>query len=131
MVSTVAPQGAKVDCIGSPWSSAYQYPRTSRIPADASNHTRLSRLRTPTQFPADFIYILNSTADPDQYYTGITENVRVRLAEHNRGGCRHTRRWTPWRVIVVVAFASEKPALDFERYLKTGSGCAFATRHFR
>jgi predicted GIY-YIG superfamily endonuclease len=91
----------------------------------------LSRLRTPTQFPADFIYILNSTADPDQYYTGITENVRVRLAEHNRGGCRHTRRWTPWRVIVVVAFASEKPALDFERYLKTGSGCAFAARHFR
>ena len=73
-----------------------------------------------------FVYILNSTADPSRYYTGITSNVRVRLGEHNRGACLHTRRWTPWRVIVVVAFASEKPALDFERYLKTGSGCAFA-----
>jgi len=34
-------------------------------------------------------------------------------------------------VVVVIAFASEERALDFERYLKTGSGCAFATRHFR
>jgi hypothetical protein len=34
-------------------------------------------------------------------------------------------------VIVVVAFASEVPALDFERYLKSGSGRAFAARHFR
>jgi hypothetical protein len=34
-------------------------------------------------------------------------------------------------VIVVVAFASEKRALEFERYLKSGSGCAFAARHFR
>jgi len=74
---------------------------------------------------------LNSTTDPARYYTGITSNVRVRLAEHNRGGCLHTRRWTPCRVIVVVAFASGERALDFKRYLKTGSGCAFAARHFR
>jgi len=78
-----------------------------------------------------FVYILNGHSDPTRYYTGIAGSVRRRLEEHNRGGCRHTRRWTPWRVIVVVAFASEARALDFERYLKTGSGCAFATRHFR
>jgi hypothetical protein len=29
-------------------------------------------------------------------------------------------------MIVVIAFAREDRALDFERYLKTGSGCAFA-----
>jgi predicted GIY-YIG superfamily endonuclease len=57
--------------------------------------------------------------------------VRLRVAEHNQGGCRHTHRWIPWRVIVVVAFADERRALDFERYLKSGSGCAFAARHFR
>jgi putative endonuclease len=52
-------------------------------------------------------------------------------AAHNAGRCAHTSRWTPWRVIVVVAFSSETRALEFERYLKSGSGCAFAARHFR
>jgi putative endonuclease len=78
-----------------------------------------------------FVYVLNSVSDPTRYYTGITENVRARLAAHNAGRCPHTSRWTPWRVIVVVAFASETRALEFERYLKSGSGCAFAARHFR
>jgi hypothetical protein len=72
-----------------------------------------------------------SNSDPTRYYTGIDGNVRRRLAEHNAGGCRHTSRWNPWRVLVVVAFASETRALHFERYLKSGSGCAFAARHFR
>lgn len=81
--------------------------------------------------PQRFVYILNSTSDTRRYYTGLTRNVRARLAEHNAGRCRHTGRWTPWRVIVVVAFASEARAIQFERYLKSGSGCAFAARHFR
>jgi predicted GIY-YIG superfamily endonuclease len=81
--------------------------------------------------PKRFVYILQSLSDPTRYYTGITWNVRMRLADHNARGCRHTQRWTPWRVIVVVAFASERRALEFERYLKSGSGCAFAARHFR
>jgi len=78
-----------------------------------------------------FVYILNSTSDPARYYTGVTANVRMRLAEHNAGRCPHTNRWTPWQAIVVVAFSNENRALEFERYLKSGSGCAFAARHFR
>ena len=74
------------------------------------------------------VYILNSTSDRARYYTS---NIRLRLAEHNRGACGHTSRWVPWKVIVVVALASEERALEFERYLKSGSGCAFAKRHFR
>jgi hypothetical protein len=31
---------------------------------------------------------------------------------------------------VTVEFASEQTALRFERYLKSGSGRAFAKRHF-
>lgn len=77
-----------------------------------------------------FVYILNSLSDPARYYTGITSDVRVRLAEHNRGGCPQTHRWVPWRVTAVVAFSSESRALAFERYLKSGPGSAFAARHF-
>lgn len=81
--------------------------------------------------PQQFVYVLNSTSNPKRYYTGLTSNLRARLAEHNEGRCSHTSRWTPWRVIVVVAFASEHRAIEFERYLKSGSGHAFCERHFR
>jgi hypothetical protein len=30
-----------------------------------------------------------------------------------------------------LSFADEKRAVAFERYLKSGSGCAFAKRHLR
>lgn len=81
--------------------------------------------------PKRFVYILNSTHHPDRFYTGVTSNVRRRLAAHNDGRCSHTQRWKPWRAIVVIAFAREQRALEFERYLKSGSGSAFAVRHFR
>jgi hypothetical protein len=31
----------------------------------------------------------------------------------------------------VIAFAHPQRAVEFERYLKSGSGCAFAARHLR
>ena len=78
-----------------------------------------------------FVYILQSEHNPTRYYTGLTSNVRLRLADHNGGHCRCTANGRPWKAIVVVAFASERRAIEFERYLKSGSGCAFAVRHFR
>ena len=78
-----------------------------------------------------FVYILQSVANATRFYTGLTSNVGMRLAEHNAGASRHTATGRPWRVIVVVAFASQRRAIEFEKYLKSGSGCAFALRHFR
>ena len=37
----------------------------------------------------------------------------------------------PWEVDLVIQFAKEARGLAFERYLKSGSGCAFAKRHLR
>ena len=62
---------------------------------------------------------------------GLTSNIRLRLADHDSGRCRHTATGRPWKVIVVVAFANERRAIEFEKYLKSGSGCAFAVRYFR
>jgi putative endonuclease len=81
--------------------------------------------------PQRFVYIIQSQTDKRRYYTGLTSNVRLRLADHNDGRSRHTANARPWRLIVVVAFASERRAMDFEQYLKSGSGWAFALRHFR
>lgn len=77
------------------------------------------------------VYILKSESDPNRYYTGLTSNVSARLVGHNAGRCAHTASGRPWSVDVVVEFADERRAAAFERYLKSGSGSAFAKRHFR
>ena len=76
------------------------------------------------------VYILRSTKDRRCYYVGVTSNVDTRLATHNSGGSHHTARDRPWELVVSLKFADAGSALAFERYLKTGSGRAFAKRHF-
>ena len=78
-----------------------------------------------------FVYIIKSVTTPDEYYVGVTSDVSARLAAHNDGLSPHTARHRPWRTMVVIEFDEEEPALQFERYLKTGSGREFARRHFR
>lgn len=77
------------------------------------------------------VYIIQSESNPTRYYTGLTSNASKRLRAHNAGLCTHTASGRPWRLIVLVKFAAEARAISFERYLKTGSGCAFARRHLR
>jgi putative endonuclease len=78
-----------------------------------------------------FVYILKNQNQPSRYYTGLTSNVAARLAAHNAGHCPHTACGGEWEVDVVVAFTDEERAVAFERYLKSGSGVAFAQRHLR
>ena len=78
-----------------------------------------------------FVYILKNDGQPPRYYTGLTAEVGARLRAHNGGHCRHTASGKPWWLDVVVEFADEQRAVAFERYLKSGSGGAFAKRHLR
>jgi len=77
-----------------------------------------------------YVYLIRSVACPAQTYIGLTSNVFCRLRKHNEGGSPHTARFKPWRVEMYLAFASRKHAADFEAYLKTGSGRAFAAKRF-
>jgi len=63
-------------------------------------------------------------------YVGITDNVHDRLEWHHDGPCGHTTKYRPWSLVVSMEFPSEKEAVRFEKYLKSGSGRAFAKRHF-
>jgi putative endonuclease len=81
--------------------------------------------------PKRFVYILKSLANATQYYTGLTSDPEARLIAHNQGLSPHPAEFRPWRMLVVIAFDEEEPALEFERYLKSGSGREFARRHFR
>jgi predicted GIY-YIG superfamily endonuclease len=80
--------------------------------------------------PKHFVYVLRSTDHPRRYYVGLTSDLLRRLEIHNSGGSASTAEHRPWRVIVYLRFSVEKSAVDFERYLKSGSGRAFAKRHF-
>ncbi|GBE29364.1 MAG TPA: GIY-YIG nuclease family protein [Bacteroidetes bacterium] len=75
-----------------------------------------------------FVYILNSIQYPDRHYTGITRDVEKRLAAHNAGQSLHTSKFKPWRLETYVAFSDEIKARAFKKYLKSGSGCAFAKK---
>ncbi|HEX2814888.1 MAG TPA: GIY-YIG nuclease family protein [Phenylobacterium sp.] len=73
-------------------------------------------------------YILQSEADAQRYYVGVTGDLRDRLRRHNAGDASHTSKYLPWRVKTYVALSDEARAMAFERYLKTASGRAFATK---
>jgi predicted GIY-YIG superfamily endonuclease len=78
----------------------------------------------------NFVYVLKNADEDPHFYVGVTHDVADRLATHNAGGCPHTAKHRPWRLHVVIEFPDEQRALRFERYLKSGSGRAFAKRHF-
>ena len=71
-----------------------------------------------------------SDADPNRHYVGNASEVDERLEWHNHGPCGFTVSHRPWRLAVSIEFPTELEALRFERYLKSGSGRAFAKRHF-
>jgi predicted GIY-YIG superfamily endonuclease len=73
-----------------------------------------------------YVYILQSSADEEHFYTGITDNLRDRLSAHNSGAVSHTSKYRPWHIKSYVAFTDKARAFAFEKYLKSGSGRAFA-----
>lgn len=76
------------------------------------------------------VYLLQSKSHPDERYTGLTSDLRARLAKHNEGGVSSTAKFRPWPLQTYIAFSTKPQATAFERYLKSGSGRAFANRHF-
>jgi putative endonuclease len=77
-----------------------------------------------------FVYILESLNNPARHYTGLSADVASRLDWHNAGLSHHTAKHRPWRILVSIEFGDCAQALEFEKYLKSGSGRAFAKRHF-
>ena len=77
-----------------------------------------------------YVYLLIDVATETHRYTGVTEDLKARLAKHNAGEVPHTSKFKPWKVESYFAFETKEKAAAFEAYLKTGSGHAFAKRHF-
>lgn len=74
------------------------------------------------------VYILKSLKD-NSFYTGITDNLTQRLKNHNSGSSKYTNIKRPYKLVWYCVFSNKSKAVDFEKYLKQGSGFAFARKH--
>ncbi len=88
-----------------------------RAPADAI------RTKNPQFW---FVYILQLSND--RYYTGCTQDINERLYRHQNGMVPYTVSKGPVRLIFYCAFPDKYMAFNFEKYLKSGSGRAFANK---
>jgi putative endonuclease len=82
----------------------------------------------PRQMPFFYTYILQSELETKHFYIGRTEDLHARLKKHTAGEVPHTVKFRPWKIKTAIAFTDQERAAQFERYLKTASGCAFAKK---
>jgi putative endonuclease len=75
-----------------------------------------------------YVYLLQSETFAGQRYVGVTSDLKQRIADHNAGKSLHTSKYVPWKLVTYVAFSNERNGEAFERYLKSGSGHAFAKK---
>ncbi len=78
-----------------------------------------------------YVYFIKSLKDPSKRYIGYTADLKSRLDMHNSGnGSVFTAQYGPWEIMSYVGFPDKLKALQFERYMKTGSGQTLANRRF-
>lgn len=75
-----------------------------------------------------YVCCLRSKQHPKFRYAGYSAYLKQRLLDHNQGCNPSTVHFTPLHLDGYVAFRDKARALAFERYLKSGSGHAFAKR---
>ena len=74
------------------------------------------------------MYILKSS-QTGKFYKGFSKNLKQRIQEHKRGIVKTTYNQN-YKLVFYCAFQEKTKALHFEKYLKHGSGFAFAKKHF-
>jgi putative endonuclease len=78
-----------------------------------------------------YVYLLESIPHPEEVYVGLADDLRARMKKHNSGGSPHTSKFKPWRLVTYLAFSDPDKAVQFERYMKSHSGRAFAKKRLR
>ena len=68
-----------------------------------------------------YTYILKSKKN-GTWYTGSTNDLRKRLAEHNNAKSAYTKKHAPFYVIYYEACLNEQDARSRELFLKSGMG---------
>ncbi len=72
------------------------------------------------------VYLLRCT--DGKTYTGYTGNLKQRMTAHEKGEVKFTRSRLPFELVTYISFSEKNNAYLFEKYLKSGSGKAFANK---
>jgi putative endonuclease len=68
-----------------------------------------------------FVYVLQSDKDK-RFYTGLTQDLKERIEEHNAGASKATKARIPLKLVYYESCMNYKDATKRERYLKTTWG---------
>lgn len=68
-----------------------------------------------------YVYIIYSKK-LDKKYVGRTDNLQLRIKQHNSGESNFTNRGKPWKLVYYEAFDSKESAIKEESFLKSGKG---------
>ena len=71
-----------------------------------------------------YVYVLQSLRD-GKFYTGYTENLKLRFKEHQKGRVASTKDRRPLKLIYYEACLNRKDAMHREKYFKTYLGKMF------
>ena len=71
-----------------------------------------------------YVYVLQSSKDT-KFYTGYTENLKLRFEEHRKGRVESTKNRRPLELIYYESCLDKKDAIHREKYLKTYHGKMF------
>ena len=74
-----------------------------------------------------YVYILQD--ERAKLYVGYSSDLKKRLKDHQYKEVSTTKIYKEPQLVWYCAFRGKKTALDFEKYLKAGSGHAFARKH--
>lgn len=75
-----------------------------------------------------YFQLIRSINFPEKTYVGVTDDLKNRLKTHNAEGSLHTIKFKPWAIVVYMGFQDQNRVIQFEKYLKSGSGRAFSKK---
>lgn len=72
-----------------------------------------------------YVYVIYSKKSKKKY-TGQTEDLELRLKQHNEGTLGfYTKNKGPWELIYVEEYTTRSEAMAREKWLKSGKGREF------
>lgn len=74
-----------------------------------------------------YTYILQSQQD-DSFYIGVTEDLLIRLKEHNSGLSKYTSRKKPWKLVYYEKYETLSDSRKREIFLKRQKNRSFYLR---
>lgn len=75
-----------------------------------------------------WVYVLKCS--DKGFCVGCTDNLKERFKSHTLGYVNATKDRRPIDLVMYFGFKNKYIAFNFEKYLKTASGRAFAKKHF-